>query len=517
MEEFKEFFDNKIGIGKSFNTTGVCVEEKHYMVNINEKLKEIIKLIQQDKYFVINKPRQYGKTTTLNRLYKILKSRYKVLKLDFEVMASSFKEEELFCEVMRLKISKCINYEIEKVDTLYHLSNVISRITENEEVILIIDEVDKISNNKLFLDFLGVLRSLFLERAVGETTTFKSVILAGVHDIRNLKLKFRDGTDTRYNSPWNIAVNFNVDMSFNSFEIGTMIEEYKKDNNLTFNVEKISGEIYKYTNGYPYLVSRVCQIIDEDIHKDKADWTIQDVLKGVKILISERNPLIDDLIKNLENNKELFEYIYEILVLGAQKVYNINEPNIDKGTMFGYFIKNKDGIVEVSNQIFKEIIYNYMTSKIKNRVMENYNFKNNFITEDNGLNIEKILKKFQQFMKENYSSRDKEFLERQGVLLFLAFIKPIINGIGFEYREVQISEEKRLDIVISYNQHKYIIETKIWYGEIAHKKGIQQLYDYLEIEGIDEGYLLIFNFNKNKEYVQNCQMIEGKIIFEVFV
>ncbi|MGL4875898.1 MAG: AAA family ATPase, partial [Clostridium sp.] len=137
----------------------------------------------------------------------------------------------------------------------------------------------------------------------------------------------------------------------------------------TFNVEEISTEIYKYTSGYPYLVSRICQIIDEDIYEKKENWKVQDVLEGVKILVSERNPLIDDLIKNLENNKELFEYIYEILILGVQQVYNINEPNIDKGTMFGYFIKNKEGTVEVSNQIFKEIIYNYMTSKIKNKTI----------------------------------------------------------------------------------------------------------------------------------------------------
>lgn len=39
---------------------------------------------QSDKYFVINRPRQFGKTTTLNELEKILKSRYKIIKLDFE-------------------------------------------------------------------------------------------------------------------------------------------------------------------------------------------------------------------------------------------------------------------------------------------------------------------------------------------------------------------------------------------------------------------------------------------------
>ena len=37
--------------------------------------------------------------------------------------------------------------------------------------------------------------------------------------------------------------------------------------------------------------------------------------------------------------------------------------------------------------------------------MSSYNFKDNFITEDNGLDMEKILLRFQQFMKENYSPK----------------------------------------------------------------------------------------------------------------
>ena len=69
------------------------------------------------------------------------------------------------------------------------------------------------------------------------------------------------------------------------------------------------------------------------------------------------------------------------------------------------------------------------------------------------------------FMKEQYSKKDIEFIEHHGRLLFLAFIKPIINGVGFDFKEVQVSEEKRLDVVITYNSFKYIIEMKIWRGE----------------------------------------------------
>ena len=68
------------------------------MVNINQKLKKIIKLVQNDKYFVINRPRQFGKTTTLSELQKILKTRYKVIKLDFEGIGNIFESEKEFCE-----------------------------------------------------------------------------------------------------------------------------------------------------------------------------------------------------------------------------------------------------------------------------------------------------------------------------------------------------------------------------------------------------------------------------------
>ena len=120
-------------------------------------------------------------------------------------------------------------------------------------------------------------------------------------------------------------------------------------------------------------------------------------------------------------------------------------------------------------------------------------------------------------MKEQYSKKDAIFLEREGRLLFLAFIKPIINGLGFDFKEVQISEEKRLDVVITYNSNKYIIELKVWRGEEYHEKGLKQLVNYLDINNQDRGYLLVFNFNKNKEYKKEELIIEGKEIFEVFV
>ena len=122
-----------------------------------------------------------------------------------------------------------------------------------------------------------------------------------------------------------------------------------------------------------------------------------------------------------------------------------------------------------------------------------------------------------QFMKENYSDRDSTFLEREGRLLFLSFLRPIINGSGHDFKESEVGAERRTDLVITYLKQKYIIELKRWDGEIAHKKGLQQLSDYLNYYSFKKGYLLIYDFRKEKEYKQEFIQFEDKEIFAVWV
>lgn len=59
---------------RRFNVTGTCVKVRHYhyMADTTNKLNEIVGLIDQEQYFTINRPRQYGKTTTLSLLRQIL-------------------------------------------------------------------------------------------------------------------------------------------------------------------------------------------------------------------------------------------------------------------------------------------------------------------------------------------------------------------------------------------------------------------------------------------------------------
>ena len=90
-------------------------------------------------------------------------------------------------------------------------------------------------------------------------------------------------------------------------------------------------------------------------------------------------------------------------------------------------------------------------------------------------------------------------------------------NIAVDFKEVQTSQEKRLDVVVTYLDKKYIVELKIWRGEKYHQKGLEQLVDYLDKQNVDKGYLLIFNFKQNKEYKWERINLDKKEIYAVWV
>lgn len=80
-----------------FNVYGACKPDRHYMVDLEPKLKKIKKMIDAGEYFTINRARQYGKTTTLRALAGYLKEDYQVVSLDFQKISSlSFESEQVF-------------------------------------------------------------------------------------------------------------------------------------------------------------------------------------------------------------------------------------------------------------------------------------------------------------------------------------------------------------------------------------------------------------------------------------
>ena len=92
---------------KRFNITGVCIPEKHYMVNLTEKVDKIINdYILQGAYFTINRAGQYGKTTIMNALDMRLSKEYIVLNLSFEAADDYFTNLQVFVNGIAMDITE---------------------------------------------------------------------------------------------------------------------------------------------------------------------------------------------------------------------------------------------------------------------------------------------------------------------------------------------------------------------------------------------------------------------------
>lgn len=405
-------------MSKSFNVVGTCYPKENYMVDMGSRLNEIGKLVDEKKYFTINRARQYGKTTLLNLMVRYLSSKYTVFSVSFEGLGDSvFEKESSFCSIICRLLYDAIRYgevpaledpvkniiydavQNNSIEDLFGLSTMISDLcgAAKRPIVLMIDEVDQASGYKVFLDFLGMLRSKYLKRTT--RPVFQSVILAGVYDIKNLKQRIRNDEEHQYNSPWNIAADFCVDMSFTAADIAGMLRDYAADKNIEMEIQKIADEIYEYTSGYPYLVSRICKLIDENRENQEiyGNWSQTGVTEAVKILLKEPGTLFDDMRKKITDYPELNNIIYAILFRGETYPYNLDNYAIDIGSMFG-FITERDGQAVIANRIFETRLYNLFLSEemMKSSTYQAGELEKNQFIKNGLLDMELVLVKFME-------------------------------------------------------------------------------------------------------------------------
>ena len=178
-------------------------------------------------------------------------------------------------------------------------------------IVLIIDEVDSAGNNQVFVKFLALLRGAYLKR--DRKPIFHSVILAGVYSIKNLKLKLRPESEHQYNSPWNIAADFDIEMNFSSEQIAGMLSEYEADYHTGMDIRAVADEIYAYTSGYPMLTSLICKRIDEKImgsvgfEDAKKAWSKEGIDKAVDVILKGSNLLFESMVKQLDTYDDLYK------------------------------------------------------------------------------------------------------------------------------------------------------------------------------------------------------------------
>lgn len=524
---------------KTFNVTGDCKPGEHYMVNIDRRLSEMKKMMDDGKYFTVNRARQYGKTTTLRALSRYLRQDYYVVSLDFQAISNAkFQSEHAFSVTFaKLFLKGLKRNELSSKATLLSSIGLLEQRSSSERqdfelpelfeclsdicassdrpLALLIDEVDSAADSPVFLSFLGQLRASYIDRDV--SPAFQSVILASVRDIKNLSHKLRSGNGA--NSPWNIAADFSMDMGLPKEGIADMLQEYEANRHTGMDIDEIAGLIFDHTSGYPFLVSRLCKLMDDAAHGLPSAWTNEGFHEALRKLLSEKNTLFESLMGKLADYPELNAMLRTQLFTGKAIAYNSDDPAIDTAAMFG-FLRNRQGEAVIANRIFETRLYNYYLSTAEMQRQDIYKTslqdKSQFLV-DGHLNMRLILEKFATHFHDLYGDRNEAFLEEEGRKFFLLYLRPIINGVGNYYIESRTRELRRTDVIVDYHGEQFVIEMKIWRGEEYNRRGERQLAQYLDDCHVKEGYMVSFNFNRNKQVGVREIVVDGKVLVEAVV
>ena len=84
---------------KKFNEAGVCFPEDHFMADISQKVAATYLMVEEGAYFIINRPRQYGKTTMLYTIADKLIQSGEYVVLSTEIYSKSM---EIYCKSKKI-------------------------------------------------------------------------------------------------------------------------------------------------------------------------------------------------------------------------------------------------------------------------------------------------------------------------------------------------------------------------------------------------------------------------------
>ena len=135
-----------------------------------------------------------------------------------------------------------------------------------------------------------------------------------------------------------------------------------------------------------------------------------------------------------------------------------------------------------------------------------------YLTSTGQIEMEALLDNFRDFIARagfrilQVPETPKESVGRH---LLLAYLDEFVRRAGGVMHIEVPTGRGRMDLLITHNQRKYVVETKIWRGDNRYQAGKQQLAAYLALEGATEGYYVIFDHRQTPEPRVETETLDG--------
>jgi len=484
---------------KTFNTAGLCFPDKHYMVNPLKRMQEVEELIEQELYFTLHAPRQTGKTTYLHALALKLnaESKYIALVVSFEeagYMSIPVKEanDKLINSIYQFSLLQLPDEFRPESPAGKHYEGIKDYLqnwatNQVKPIVLLIDEIDALLDDVL-ISVLRQLRSGYQNRPKHFPS---SVVLIGLRDVREYKAKIRGNEQSMGTaSPFNVKAESLVLNNFTKQEVVELLEQHTAETGQVFPGE-VKDEIFRLAGGQPWLTNALArQVVSKILADDYSKAITLDILKEAKTqLILRRDTHLDSLVDKLK--EERVNKIVQAIINGDNLPVDIFDDDILYIRDLG--IVSLSSPLEFANPVYAEIIPRIIASPLQESIPKEIQTPW-FLKPDGSLDMEKLLKEFQEFYRRNSGAwLDRyEYKESAHHLLLMAFLQRVVNSGGEINREMALGNG-RIDLLVKFKKQEFALELKILRDKYTIEDGKKQLGRYLDRLGLKQGYLVIFD------------------------
>ena len=337
-----------------------------------------------------------------------------------------------------------------------------------------------------------------------------SVGIVGVKGIAQLNLD-------RSISPFNIQDEFTLP-NFTLEQVQELLGQYTDEVGQAFAPEVIES-IHRQTAGQPFLVNRFAQILTEEMDISKSEpITITHFSKAHAEILEENNTNLTHLVTNVRRNPRFKSLLMEIVSYERGVRFNLRQEIISELATYGVIARGVDDRCEIVNPIYHYCILQTFKPVVNGLERDYFPEDTDFLdylTPTGQINMVLVLDNFQDFIARvgfrilQVPETPKEYV---GQNLLYAYLDQFISLIQeVMYLEVQTGRG-RMDLVIFHNAQKYIVETKIWEGLRRYEAGKKQLAAYLKLEGVGEGYYIVFDHRAEPEPRVETETIDGLTI-----
>ncbi|MXY26773.1 hypothetical protein F4Y59_01265 [Candidatus Poribacteria bacterium] len=382
-----------------------------------------------------------------------------------------------------------------------------------QKVVLIIDEFDAIPQDAV-KGFLRSLRRVYLS---GRTRCPHSVGIVGIKNIIQLNYD-------RSISPFNIQQEFHLP-NFTLEQVQELFAQYTEEVGQVFAPEAITA-IHKQTAGQPVLVSRFGQILTEELDIPKTESiTMEHFTTAHAQLLQERNTNIEHLTTNVQRDPRFERLLMRIMERDEGVPFNPRNNIIDELATYGVIKKGSDGMCEILNPIYLYCILEVFKPLV-NGLEQEYLPKDggsdfrDYLTPTGEIEMVALLDNFRDFIVRagfRILQVPETPQESVGRHLLFAYLDAFVRRIGGMMHIEAQTGRGRMDILITHNRQKYIVETKVWRGESRYQAGKQQLAAYLKSEGATEGYYVVFDHRKEAESRVETETLAGDLTIRSYV